>query len=184
VAIGGGKVAKATSNADCDNLVLGKSGDGGNTCSPPPNMAEHPTEVQYDGAANPTLGAVFLAQADSTWLPSNAGYPAALAGWTSTNADIPNGVYGYTQLPKGNGVVGAGAAGTNSNGVLGQSFDPNGVGGAFIGPNRAPLNLQPVMVNQPPATGQCGDLYVTMNVDNHCTLWFNSGISGWFKVTP
>ena len=71
-------------------------------------------------------------------------------------------------------------------GVHGTANTPGfpGVGGAFEGPNRAPLHLEGVMVSQPPSTGQCGDLYVTMNVDNFCTLWFHAGIGGWIKVTP
>jgi hypothetical protein len=70
-------------------------------------------------------------------------------------------------------------------GVHGTADSPGfaGVGGWFEGPNRAPLHLEPVVVNQPPATGECGDLYVTKNVDNFCALWFHTGIAGWRQVS-
>ncbi len=77
---------------------------------------------------------------------------------------------------------GVDAAG-NEIGVRGVGAGPLGVGGWFEGPNRAPLHLEPVMVNQPPAAGQCGDLYVTTNVDNFCQLWFHTGIAGWRMVS-
>ncbi len=169
--LSGSKVAKA---AGTNNpLLLGNSGNASD-----PNLAEDATEVQYDGAG-PPLGVVFLAQADNKWTPSQAGFPAAVAGWTSTNANIPNGVYGYTERPDGSGVVGA-AVGPNSRGVLGESFGPSGVGGAFVGPNRAPLNLHPEPSGPPP--GQPGDFYVTINVDNFATLWFHTGVQGWQRV--
>jgi hypothetical protein len=169
VGIAGSKVVKANTN---DPTLLGNSGNGGS-----PNLAEDATEVQFDGAAAP--GVVFLAQADSTWTPSAAGFPAAVAGWTTTNPDVPNGVYGYTARPGGNGVVGAGVA-ADGIGVQGLA---NYLGGTFAGPNRAPLNLRPEMVPAPPPTGKAGDLYVTINVDGFATLWFNTGIAGWRQVS-
>lgn len=157
VGVAGSSVAKAATN---DPTLLGNSG---NTVNP--NLAEDATEVQFDGAAPP--GVVFLAQADNKWSPGAAGFPAALAGWTSTNPNVPNGVYGYSEHPQGNAVVGWSLA---------------NVGGAFAGRNRAPLNLYPENVPAPPATGQAGDLYVTINVDGFATLWFNTGVTGWRQV--
>jgi hypothetical protein len=176
VGIAGSEVVKAN---DDDPLLLGHSGNPLDPF-PNPNLAEHATQVQYDGAGPPP-GVVFLAQADNTYTPSQAGFPAAVAGWTSINPDIPNGVYGYTERPDGSGAVGA-AAGPNGRGVLGECFDPNGLGGAFIGPNRAPLNLRPENLSVPPATGQPGDLYVTINVDDLAELWFHTKRNGWRRV--
>jgi hypothetical protein len=157
VGVGGSRVAKAATN---DPTLLGNSGNTAN-----PNLAEDATEVQFDGAASP--GVVFLAQADNTYAPAAAGFPAALAGWTSTNPNVPHGVYGYSEHPQGNAVVGWSLA---------------NVGGAFAGANRAPLNLHPESVPAPPATGQAGDLYVTINVDGFATLWFHTGVVGWRPV--
>ncbi len=157
--ITGSTVVKA---ADGDPTALGHSGNTAN-----PNLAEHATEIQFDGASTP--GVVLLAQADNKWQPLSTGFPAALAGWTSTNPDIPNGVYGYTEQP-GAGVVGWGAIGVN-------------LGARLIGPNRAPLNLNPEPIPAPPLTGQAGDLYVTINVDSFATLWFHTGVGGWKQVS-
>ena len=71
--------AKAATN---DPVLSGNSGNAGN-----PNLAEDATEVQYDGGGAP--GVVFLAQADGTWSPSAAAYPAAIAGWTTTSISAP-----------------------------------------------------------------------------------------------
>ena len=116
--IGGNRVVKAAMTND--PLLLGNSGNTAN-----PNRAEDATEVQYNGAG-PPLGVVFLAQADNKWMPAQSGFPAALAGWTSTNPDIPTGVYGYSEHATGMGIVGSAV---------------NNVGGSFFGRNRAPLNL-------------------------------------------
>jgi hypothetical protein len=165
----GSEDVKAATN---DPTLLGNSGNGGT-----PNLAEDATEVQYDGAGAP--GVVFLAQADNKWSPLAALYPAAVAGWTSTNANIPNGVYGYTERPAGNGVVGIGVA---SDGVGVQGYG-NLLGAAFAGPSRAPLNLRPESVPAPPPTGKAGDFYVTINVDAFAALWFHTGITGWKQVS-
>jgi hypothetical protein len=179
VAISGNKEAKAVTG---DSVILGKSGDP-SIVGPPPNLAEDATEVQFDNTAL-SPGVVFLAQADNTYTPAAANapgeFPAALAGWTSARPDIANGVYGRTELTGGAGVVGWGV-GPASRGVFGQSFDRLGVGGAFVGPNRAPLNLRPENVGTPPPTGQAGDLYVTINVDNFAELWFHTGLA-WRRV--
>jgi hypothetical protein len=176
VGLQGGRVAEAATN---DPTLLGNSGNTSN-----PNLAEDATEVQFDGASSP--GIVLLAQADNTYVPAAANapgeFPAALAGWTSARPDIANGVYGRTEVPGGIGVVGWGI-GPGSNGVFGRSFDPLGVGGAFVGPNRAPLNLHPERVPVPPPTGQAGDLYVTINVDGFAMLWFHTGVLGWKQVS-
>ena len=158
--IAGSTVVKAT---DGDPTTLGASSNSGGT----PNLAEHATEVQFDGVDPP--GVVLLSQADNTYQPLSTLFPAALAGWTSTNPNIPNGVYGYTEQP-GAGVVGWGNVGVN-------------LGARLIGPNRAPVNLNPEPRPMPPPTGQAGDLYVTINVDSFATLWFHTGIGGWRQVS-
>lgn len=107
------------------------------------------------------------------------------SGGRAPNHDV-DAVYGLGVL-QGNGVVGEGSSG---NGVVGRSSIGAGVvgtsvssvGGAFEGPDRAPLNLKPEMVSMPPAAGVQGDFYVTVNVDNFGTLWFHTGIAGWRQV--
>jgi hypothetical protein len=167
----------------CPPLAPDLVSDDPSIVGPPPNLAQDATEVQFNGAGSP--GIVFLAQADGTRTPASANapgeFPAALAGWTSTRSDIANGIYGRSELAGGTGVVGWGV-GPFSRGVLGQCFDSRGVGGGFVGPNRAPLNLRPENMSVPPPTGQAGDLYVTINVDSLATLWFHTGIQGWKRV--
>ncbi len=121
--------ARRVQAATGGNLILGHSGNDSN-----PNLAENATEIRFDGATGP--GVVFLSQADTKWAPSAAGFPAALGGWTSTNTNVPNGVYGSTQIANGTGVVGN-AAGPSSTGVFGvgasfgvqgQALASNGIG--------------------------------------------------------
>jgi hypothetical protein len=113
----GGRARAATN----DPVLSGNSGNAGN-----PTLAEDATEVQYDGGGYP--GVVFLAQADNTYRPSAANYPAALAGWTSTNPNITTGVYGYSERPGGFGVVGV----ASDTGVLARGA-VTGVHGASFG---------------------------------------------------
>jgi hypothetical protein len=123
--------AKAATN---DPVLSGNSGNAGN-----PNLAEDATEVQYDGGGAP--GVVFLAQADGSWSPSQAAYPAAVAGWTTTNPNITTGVYGYTEHDSGNGVVGVTVSTTlNSAGVRGEASASTGqVVGVFGNAVNSPI---------------------------------------------
>ena len=78
---------------DGGTLTLGHSGDSGNA-----NTAESATEVRFDGTTIP--GVLFLAN-ETTFNPSQASFPAALAGW----AVAKGGVYGFSE--SGSGLVGA-----------------------------------------------------------------------------
>jgi hypothetical protein len=128
--------AGGTAEAQTGNpVLLGNSGTTGNQ-----NVAEDTTEVQYDGSGAP--GVVFLVQADNAHLPtSNLFFPAALGGWTSTNPSITTGVFGYTEHPEGNGVVGVTyATALNSAGVLGRADATTGqVAGVFGIADRTPI---------------------------------------------
>lgn len=62
------------------------------------------THGYYLGAAS---GAAFLFQSGSVYDPGDASYPCALAGWATTAA-APHGVYAFTQVPNGYGVVSVG----------------------------------------------------------------------------
>jgi hypothetical protein len=119
-AIGGARARAATN----DPVLLGNSSTTGN-----PNLAEDATEVQYDGGGSP--GVVFLAQADNIFAPSDASYPAAVAGWTTTNPNITTGVYGFSGRPNGLGVVGV-ASSVDGNGVYGVSASGHGVFGTTL----------------------------------------------------
>ena len=72
-------------------------------------LADVPMEVEWNSSAAP--GVVFLGQTDGTWTPGAAAFPAAVAGWTTFNTNLPNGVYGYSAVAGGNAVVGLGVSG-------------------------------------------------------------------------
>jgi len=82
-----------------------------------------------------TDGVAFLFQSQSAFTGAEAAYPAALGGW-SANEDLPNGVYGYTEVDsdQANGVVGWAQVGRGT-GV--RALSALGVGvratGGFIG---------------------------------------------------
>jgi hypothetical protein len=107
------QAAHAAPNTDGGNVVLGNA-----------NTAEHPTVVKYDGTAGNAK--IILLANDSTLIPSGAAYPAALGGWvdgtgTSGNA---NGVYGYSGVNHGYGVVGSSTLGP---GVYAQTSDTTNI---------------------------------------------------------
>jgi hypothetical protein len=75
--------------------------------------AENATTVAFDGT-NP--GVVFLAH-DTDLFASDAGHTAALGGWAG-NGHVASGVYGFTSVSNGDGVVGVIASpATTGNGV-------------------------------------------------------------------
>jgi hypothetical protein len=74
--------------------------------------AESATTVAFDGT-NP--GVVFLAH-DTDLFASDAGHTAALGGWAS-HGHVASGVYGYTEVNNGDGVVGVVASSKTGNGV-------------------------------------------------------------------
>jgi hypothetical protein len=130
--------AKAATN---DPILSGNSGNASN-----PTLAEDATEVQYDGGGAP--GVVFLAQADNSFRPTAAAFPAALAGWTTINPNITTGVYGYSALPNGLGVVGVG-----NTGVFGASSGAGpGVLAAGSGASGTALQIQNGGIRVPQAT--------------------------------
>jgi hypothetical protein len=89
------------------------------------------TNVKWVGG--PVSSTVVLLGNDSDYVPTDAGYPAAVAGWAAgtggTYAGVPHGVYGYTERTGGNGVVGVGGASTGGgHGVVGLTFTATGYG--------------------------------------------------------
>jgi hypothetical protein len=78
---------------------------------------------------------VVLLGNDSNFVPTDAAFPAATAGWAAgaggSFAGVPNGVYGYTARDGGNGVVGISVAPGVGSGVLGQRY--SGAGFAVLG---------------------------------------------------
>jgi len=84
-----------------DTMTLGQAGDGTVATD-----AAHQSsgQTRFDWLPGGT-GVGFLFQAGSTYKNHDASVPCALAGWT-TSATNPTGVYGYSNIPAGNGVVG------------------------------------------------------------------------------
>jgi len=94
--------------------------DGGNVVLGTTTTAEHPTVVKYDGTAG-NAKVIFLVN-DSPFVPSNAAFSAALGGWVSGSGTSGNvtGVYGFSGVDSGNGVVGNSALGP---GMHAETFD-------------------------------------------------------------
>jgi len=119
--------------------------------------AESATTVAFDGT-NP--GVVFLAH-DTDLFASDAGHTAALGGWAS-NGHVASGVYGYTDVNNGDGVVGVVASSKTGNGVHAIANGAgtfalradNGVGTAILAtsPGTAPgaTTLQAVITSGSP----------------------------------
>jgi hypothetical protein len=106
--------ASPAAAASGDNVVAGNL-----------TNAESPTTVQYDGSSG--LGVVFLAN-DTDFTNSQAGYSAAVGGWAG-NGHVVNGVYGYSKINGGYGVVGASDSGpTVGGGVYGIAYGSGTVG--------------------------------------------------------
>jgi hypothetical protein len=98
------------------------------------NVTAPVTQVAYDGPTPIPTKMVLLA--NDTNVPSTgAAYPAALGGWAGGGkAGVPNGVFGYTSVNGGRGVVGADVSTTNAGaGVLGTSSNGSGVMGVSYG---------------------------------------------------
>ena len=97
-------------------------------------LAEHTTEVKYDGAGSFT-GFVLIGN-DSTYLTNTTFYPAAVGGWAGGGAyagagGVKTGVYGFTSNGSGYGVIGRidPADGQSGGaGVFGITTLANGVG--------------------------------------------------------
>jgi hypothetical protein len=102
-------------------------------------LAEHETQVKYDGAGSFT-GVVLLGN-DSTYDGSNAVFPAAVGGWAGAVAHagaggVTSGVYGYSEHGAGYGVVGylnRADAGTGGAAVYGVSTSTAGGASAVRG---------------------------------------------------
>jgi hypothetical protein len=116
-----GAVALAEASASPAAAADGDSVTAGHTTN-----AESATTVNFDGSAT-APGIVFLAN-DTSFAASDATFSAALGGWAATG-HVGNGVYGYTQIPTGSGVVGEiGGLTSGGSGVHGVAHDPNTVG--------------------------------------------------------
>lgn len=125
-ALGAGAVASLASVEpaaadDPNDLTLGAS-----------KSASGLTEGRYTGGSG---GAAFLFQRGSTFSGAVSAYGCALAGWTS-DAGNATGVYAYSSVANGNGVVGTCPGGfgvvgisSTSTGVVGASTDGTAVGG-------------------------------------------------------
>jgi len=95
-----GAVAIADATASPAAAATGDAVKAGNVTT-----AEAATTVKFDGT-NP--GVVFLAH-DTALFASDAGHTAALAGWAG-NGQVASGVYGFTEVTGGDGVIGVIAA--------------------------------------------------------------------------
>jgi len=114
-----GAVALAQASASPAAAANGDSVNAGRTTN-----AESATTLNFDGTTNP--GVVFLAN-DTNFDPSDSAFSAALGGWAGTG-HVGNGVFGYSEISAGNGVVGEIAHGASSgSGVLGVASGPNTV---------------------------------------------------------
>jgi hypothetical protein len=69
------------------------------------NQATVPTGVNFTGAG--TGGTGFLFQSGTTWLPTAADFPCALAGYADAGAAARHGIYGWTGFDDHYAVVGA-----------------------------------------------------------------------------
>jgi hypothetical protein len=118
----GKETAQPAAAATGDPVLLG------DWTLPARNLAEAPTTLRYDGPPSP--GTVFLVE-DTEYLPTDTGFPAAIAGWVGgTVPGLTTGVYGWTAVNGGGvGVVGR-SAGTDlaGIGVYGDAADRNGIG--------------------------------------------------------
>jgi hypothetical protein len=149
-------------------MVLGGSSNTGSANAF--NAADAATELRYTGTASPGVG--FVSQVGASFQPTAAVYPSALAGW-SMLANTPNGVYGWTSIANGRGVVGS-TEGAGGVGVFGTSF--LGYGGQFAmatSSAKAQLLLLPsASAGAPAPAGHTnGELYV----DSAGVLYYFSG---------
>jgi hypothetical protein len=101
-----GAVALADATASPAAAATGDAVKAGNVTT-----AEAATTVKFDGT-NP--GCVFLAH-DTELFASDSGHSSALAGWAG-KGQVRNGVYGFTEVPGADGVIGLIAA-SSGNGV-------------------------------------------------------------------
>jgi hypothetical protein len=135
------------------------------------NAADKATEVDYTGTLN--VGVGLLAQVGSTFNPSSAIWPAALAGWSELAA-MPNGVYGYTNVAAANAVVAFNGNDTAGGPGL-HAESRRGYAGEFViqANGRAQVYLKPSgAAGAPAASGHvAGELYV----DSNGVLYYFSG---------
>jgi hypothetical protein len=81
-----------------DPLLLGQANE----------TADRPTRADYTGTANDGVAFLFQAANATNGNPTGEAsqYDAALAGWVGDGSNLTTGVYGYSNRPGGNGVVG------------------------------------------------------------------------------
>lgn len=103
------------------------------------NNTTNLTRTYYSGGSS-TGGALFVFEDGTTYSGSGAIYPAVLAGWaTGSPAGVPNGIYGYTDVADGAGIVGYGGSSNN-------------YGGRFYG-GKAQVLFDPAVTAGAPAVG-------------------------------
>ena len=124
VAAGGALLAKATpaAAANTDNIKIGTQGG-------PINLGTLTTRVDYTGPATEGTGVVFQSGTSFAASDTITAFRSALGGWATNTGTLLNGVYGYSQVANGSGIIGYGSDNT-----------PTSVGGTFRG-RRAAINL-------------------------------------------
>jgi hypothetical protein len=93
------------------------------------NTAEMATTLKYDGSGDP--GMVFLAS-DSADVATGASFPAALGGWAGVG-NVANGIYGFTSIDGGSGVVGISTSGASDVSAIIGILDTTAAGGFSAG---------------------------------------------------
>jgi hypothetical protein len=106
-------VAGPAAASDGSSIIMGDT-----------NTAESATTVGFNGALNP--GVAFLVNDTIDSAASDSAYPAALGGWAGTKCST--GVYGFTEINGGNGVVGVAGGTSTGNGLHGLAFQPGQIG--------------------------------------------------------
>lgn len=107
-AVGGAMVlggARPAAAADAGQLTLGAGGNANNTSQTPTLMTYTAGAI---GAAN-----VLTVQSLGTATPATSAYPSVVAGWASTAAGPPNGLYGFSGVTGGYGAVAFGNTATS-----------------------------------------------------------------------
>lgn len=117
-------------------LDTARASTGGGATLGARNSAETATQILYDGSSAP--GAVLLVNTDAHGDLAGARFPASLAGWADAVSAAPatTGVYGFTCVNTGFGVVGWSNA-VGGTGVYGlcqdAQYNPQGIGVSGLG---------------------------------------------------